>query len=509
LRCSLLGGDSRIEQEPTIAADLCEWLGYLPLGIKLVGKFLKIEPDLAIGTLLAQLQTEKLKHDGLMSIDAVFELSWEKIAAVEQQLAVMLSLFAVAPIAWSLVEAGVSRCRVEPAPPGFWQRWQWWGRRPEESPQWCLLLEPKALVRGRRRLVELSLLQHLGAEQYQLHPLIREFFALKWAQRPDREELAGAVWDGVLSAAESSTERPARSVLAETNLVLPHLQVAIARRETAGQATEVALGIAWLAELYKAQGRYAEAEPLYARSLQIYEQKLGADHPHTATSLNNLALLYKSQGRYGEAEPLYARSLQIYEQKLGADHPHTAQSLNNLAGLYESQGRYGEAEPLYARSLQIHELQLGADHPHTAQSLNNLAGLYESQGRYSEAEPLLARSLQICELQLGADHPDTAQSLNNLAGLYRSQGRYGEAEPLLARSLQICEQQLGADHPLTALSLNNLAVLYANQGRFTEAEPLLVKALALRQVMLGDQHPHTVGTRQSLAILRQMMAAGS
>ena len=29
--------------------------------------------------------------------------------------------------------------------------------------------------------------------------------------------------------------------------------------------------------------------------------------PDTLTSMNNLALLYESQGRYGEAEPLYAR----------------------------------------------------------------------------------------------------------------------------------------------------------------------------------------------------------
>ena len=43
------------------------------------------------------------------------------------------------------------------------------------------------------------------------------------------------------------------------------------------------------AGLYQAQGRYSEAEPLYKRSLLISEEQLGADHPDTATSLNNLA----------------------------------------------------------------------------------------------------------------------------------------------------------------------------------------------------------------------------
>ena len=75
---------------------------------------------------------------------------------------------------------------------------------------------------------------------------------------------------------------------------------------------------------------------------------MGKDHPDTATSLNNLAVLYRAQGKYAEAEPLYQRALAIYEQQLGQDHPDTASSLNNLAGLYKAQGKYAEAEPLYA-----------------------------------------------------------------------------------------------------------------------------------------------------------------
>ncbi len=40
--------------------------------------------------------------------------------------------------------------------------------------------------------------------------------------------------------------------------------------------------------LYNAQGKYAEAEPLYKRSLAILEKALGLEHPNVATSLNNL-----------------------------------------------------------------------------------------------------------------------------------------------------------------------------------------------------------------------------
>ena len=85
-----------------------------------------------------------------------------------------------------------------------------------------------------------------------------------------------------------------------------------------------------------------------------------------ANSLNNLASIYFLQGKFAEAEPLYKRSLTIWEKALGPDHPNVAASLNNLAELYYDQGKYSEAEPLFNRSLAIRERALGPDHPNVA-----------------------------------------------------------------------------------------------------------------------------------------------
>ena len=119
-------------------------------------------------------------------------------------------------------------------------------------------------------------------------------------------------------------------------------------------------------------GKYAEAEPLFRRSLEIREKALGPDHPDVATGLNNLALLLKTQGKYAEAEPLYRRSLAMREKALGPEHPDVAQSLNNLAALLDTQGKYAEAEPLYRRAIAINEKSLGSSHPNTITFKNNL-----------------------------------------------------------------------------------------------------------------------------------------
>ena len=61
-----------------------------------------------------------------------------------------------------------------------------------------------------------------------------------------------------------------------------------------------------------AQDRHAEAIPFAGIVGILAEKEFGPDHPHVAASLNNLAELYRAQGRYADAEPLYERSLAIW-----------------------------------------------------------------------------------------------------------------------------------------------------------------------------------------------------
>ncbi len=83
------------------------------------------------------------------------------------------------------------------------------------------------------------------------------------------------------------------------------------------------------------------------------EKALGPEHPDVATSLNNLAELYRAQGKYTEAEPLYQRSLAITEKALGPEHPHVAATLENYAALLRQTARANEAERMEARAKAI------------------------------------------------------------------------------------------------------------------------------------------------------------
>ena len=56
---------------------------------------------------------------------------------------------------------------------------------------------------------------------------------------------------------------------------------------------------------------------MYKRALEVCEKYFGNEHQLVATTLNNLAALYESQGKYAEAEPMYKRALEISRENAG------------------------------------------------------------------------------------------------------------------------------------------------------------------------------------------------
>jgi tetratricopeptide (TPR) repeat protein len=477
-----LVGEDRVRAEQDMAHDLGERLGYLPLGLELVGRYLARKPDLSLGQMRQRLDAKGLMSKALvqtevgmtarLGVTAAFELSWETLSEAAQRLGCLLSVFAGAPIPWSVVEA----C--------------------------CAEIDPEDLEETRdHELVGFNLLQRAALGVYRVHALIQEFLQGKLQQRADADALKHAVCQWVAGVARHIPQTPTRDLIEAVTPLIPHMAEVATSLTHWVSDEDLIWPFAGVSRFYAGQGDYAQAVPWCQQSLSVTQRRLGEDHPDVATSFNNLALLYQAQGRYAEAEPLLQRALAIWDQALGHEHPQGTIGLNNLAELYHTQGRYAEAEPLYQRVLAIREKTLGAEHPAAATSLNNLAGLYYAQGRYAEAEPLYQRALAIREHVLGPEHPDVAGSLNSLAVLYQAQGRYAEAEPLLQRALAICEHVLGPEYPDVAGSLNNLAGLYHTQGRYAEAEPLLQRALAIREKTLGAEYPAVATSLHNLAEL--------
>jgi len=181
------------------------------------------------------------------------------------------------------------------------------------------------------------------------------------------------------------------------------------------------------------EGRFGDAEKLLAAALRRAAQQRPESVEHAA-ALSDLADLYRAQARYEEAEPLFRQAIALLERLGDAAHAHAARPLNSLALVYRAQGLYERAEPLCHRALAILEALNGPEHPSTASALSNLLTVYLAQGRYCDAGPLFRRSVAIKERLLGPRHPDLAGSFSNYAAFLRKTSGDAEAAAWEARA---------------------------------------------------------------------------
>ncbi len=175
-----LEGEGRVKCEYEIAKELCEWLGYLPLGLELVGRYLAEDPDLSLAEMLERLEVQRLQDEALdlseqqmqqtfstapRGVRAAFELSWRELAPVSQLVGQLLSWFKPTVIPWELVTV-LSKT---------------------QSLNWT----KTDIDLAKKQLYKLYLIQRLEERKacYEIHPLIREFLQYKFAASEQTDDL--------------------------------------------------------------------------------------------------------------------------------------------------------------------------------------------------------------------------------------------------------------------------------------------------------------------------------
>ena len=154
-----------------------------------------------------------------------------------------------------------------------------------------------------------------------------------------------SVWQMHMDTARQA-EREGRGTDAEASLLAAEHE---ARRSGSARLL-VARSLEALADFYHHTGRHSEAEPLYLRCAQIWEEILGPDQPRVGIPLHNLAVLYLSRCRVAEALPLVHRVLDLWEKTLGPAHPDRVTAIQTEATLLRRCGRATDAATLEARA---------------------------------------------------------------------------------------------------------------------------------------------------------------
>ncbi|MCB2153906.1 serine/threonine-protein kinase [bacterium] len=109
--------------------------------------------------------------------------------------------------------------------------------------------------------------------------------------------------------------------------------------------------VAW--EFFFTRGRLPEAESIWRHALHIRLKRLGPDHPDTASLYNALAIAILDQGRLAEAEPFYIRSIEAQRTAYKTDTPEMQAAFFNLGENLWRQELRKEATPIFLWSLAL------------------------------------------------------------------------------------------------------------------------------------------------------------
>lgn len=179
----------RLKSEPWVARRICKFLGYLPLALELVGRYLDKMPDLSLEKLLKRLEKKRLEHEAVAKANPLmryeygvaeaFALSWEQLDEKAQGVGYWLSLYALADIPF-FVEAIEDDDAQE-----FWE---------------------KAIAQLRK----LHLIQWQRKGIYHLHPLIRQFFQMKLDELSEADEVKTAFVAQMVEVAKQIPPQPNR-----------------------------------------------------------------------------------------------------------------------------------------------------------------------------------------------------------------------------------------------------------------------------------------------------------
>ena len=325
-------GQVRIQSQIGDVKVLCKRVGYLPLGLELLGRFLARKPDWTVSKLLEQLASKSLAAKALIETESgmtaqlgvaeALELSWQELDEPGQELACLLGLFAIAPIPWSLVE----RCFSD--------------------------IDRDELEDTRDEgLICRSLLKRVGEGSYQLHQIVQEYFRLKLHQLLDQEKgLKESFCRVMVEIAQNIDDTPTIEQIERVRDAIPHLEEVAHRWTATLQDNDLIWPFKGIILFYRNQCIYQTSIDWGKYCLEIAAKRFGEEHSDVAYSLVYLADTYRIQGQYSEAERLYNQALKIRKFLFGDNHLEVANSFSNLAAIKCDQGHLSEAETHYKKT---------------------------------------------------------------------------------------------------------------------------------------------------------------
>jgi tetratricopeptide (TPR) repeat protein len=198
-----------------------------------------------------------------------------------------------------------------------------------------------------------------------------------------------------------------------------------------------------LADVYRAQDEFHEAEKLYLLSLDSARRTVGYDSLPVAHAEEGLSEIALTKGQFAHAYEMCKHAIAVRRKILGPAHHDLGQAFVTMGAILGKEGWAEKAEKFYEHGLRILEEHPGVNQLDLADALRSAALFEQSRAHKPEAQALFDRSYSIKDRRVKYDQN------SHLNGVVRFQ--WEEGSP---RSQEIPDQ----DFPLRYFVCNNVRV---------------------------------------------------
>jgi CHAT domain-containing protein len=196
-----------------------------------------------------------------------------------------------------------------------------------------------------------------------------------------------------------------------------------------------------LAMTYLEMNKLSDAENVMKSALTDAATVLKDNSSNYIKLQINLANIYRFQKKYSDAEPILLNAIKIKEKKLGA-HPDLAHLKSGLAQLYMDMDKQGDVEKLLQSSYDINKRKLGDNNPATVSSQQELGNFYRFTHNESKAVDLLQKVVDKKKTIYGEDHPNYIQALEDLAVAQTQNNNIAAAKPNYLKVMENTEHYI-------------------------------------------------------------------
>ncbi|WP_337846087.1 tetratricopeptide repeat protein [Sphingomonas sp.] len=187
-----------------------------------------------------------------------------------------------------------------------------------------------------------------------------------------------------------------------------------------GDVADIYYALAWNLSY---QERHKEAEATMRATLALRARTLSAGDRAILQTQQDIAYMLEDQGRFAEAEALYAPLLTARAARTDdRGMLDVAVTYTNLGYNLASQGRLAEGEALFRKGLEAAAARVGDSDPMIAKGRSYVAAIIAKQGRTDEAESWYRRALAVLIRRPSMD-PDRARAILGLATHLQASGR--------------------------------------------------------------------------------------